>query len=205
MTDPASAQLGVTPTPAPAARLTDELLWDESARPQVEPLPGTTYDERGRAEGRHLIDVHDHLRGEIEQLRELVGQVAAGQLGAGAARSAISTMTLRQNSWTLGTYCATYCRVVTTHHTIEDVSMFPHLRRSDARLAPVIDRLEEEHHVIAEVLERVDAALVAMVGHPEQDVAPVRHAVDLLTDVLLSHLAYEEQQLVEPLARLGFG
>jgi hypothetical protein len=26
----------------------------------------------------------------------------------------------------------------------------------------------------------------------------------LLTDALLSHLAYEEQELVEPLARLGF-
>ncbi len=30
-------------------------------------------------------------------------------------------------------------------------------------------------------------------------------AVDLLTDTLLSHLSYEEHQLVEPLARHGFG
>ena len=28
--------------------------------------------------------------------------------------------------------------------------------------------------------------------------------VDLLTDTLLSHLSYEERELVEPLARLGF-
>ena len=28
--------------------------------------------------------------------------------------------------------------------------------------------------------------------------------MNVLTDTLLSHLAYEEQQLVEPLARLGF-
>ena len=28
--------------------------------------------------------------------------------------------------------------------------------------------------------------------------------VSLLSDALLSHLAYEEQQLVEPLARYGF-
>jgi hypothetical protein len=27
--------------------------------------------------------------------------------------------------------------------------------------------------------------------------------VDLLTDALLSHLSYEERQLVEPLGRLG--
>ena len=29
-------------------------------------------------------------------------------------------------------------------------------------------------------------------------------ALNLLSDTLLSHLAYEEQQIVEPLARLGF-
>jgi hypothetical protein len=29
-------------------------------------------------------------------------------------------------------------------------------------------------------------------------------ALDLLSDTLLSHLAYEERELVEPLARLGF-
>ena len=29
-------------------------------------------------------------------------------------------------------------------------------------------------------------------------------ALDLLTDTLLSHLAYEEQQIMEPIARYGF-
>jgi hypothetical protein len=31
----------------------------------------------------------------------------------------------------------------------------------------------------------------------------IQSAIDYLTDALLSHLAYEEQELVEPLARLG--
>jgi hypothetical protein len=31
----------------------------------------------------------------------------------------------------------------------------------------------------------------------------LRSAVDLLTDTLLSHLSYEEGELVEPLGRLG--
>jgi hypothetical protein len=31
----------------------------------------------------------------------------------------------------------------------------------------------------------------------------LRTAVDLLTDTLLSHLSYEEGELVEPLGRLG--
>ena len=32
-----------------------------------------------------------------------------------------------------------YCRVVTTHHTIEDTAMFPRLVHADASLAPVVD------------------------------------------------------------------
>ena len=50
------------------------------------------------------------------------------------------------------------------------------------------------------MLERVDQALVAMVTKPE-GIADVRAATDLLTDTLLSHLSYEERELVEPLSR----
>jgi hemerythrin-like domain-containing protein len=67
-------------------------------------------------------------------------------------------MTMRQNDWTLGTYCATYCRVVTVHHTIQDVHMFPRLRDADLSLAPVVDRLVREHHEVAAVLEDLDSA-----------------------------------------------
>ena len=112
-------------------------------------------------------------------------------------------MTMRQNDCALGAYCQSYCRLVTTHHTIEDTSMFPHLRSRQPELVPVIDRLEEEHHVIAAVLDEVDRALVAVVSEPD-GTARLREAVDLLSDTLLSHLSYEERELVEPLARVGF-
>ena len=113
-------------------------------------------------------------------------------------------MTIRQNHWTLGTFCETYCRVVTSHHTLEDRSVFPHLRQRDAALGPVIDRLEEEHEQIADLLERVDQALVALVAAETDGIDRVGRAMDLLTDALLSHFAYEERELVEPLARHGF-
>jgi hemerythrin-like domain-containing protein len=205
-TQPDSEALGVAPTPPPARRLSDTVVWDESRRPHA-PLPDadTRYTDAGRTDGQHLIAIHDHLRQELGQVRDLVDQVAQGHVEIGDARSMINTMTLRQNNWTLGTYCESYCRVVTTHHTIEDVNMFPRLRRGDARLGPVVDRLEEEHHVIADVLEGVDRALVALVADSGHGIDAVRGAVDLLTDVLLSHLSYEEQELVEPLARIGIG
>jgi hemerythrin-like domain-containing protein len=168
-------------------------------------VAGTVYSDLGRANARHLVEVHDHFRRELEQLRELVRQVADGEIDAGTARSALHTTTIRQNRWTLGTYCETYCRAVTSHHTLEDVALFPQLRRADRRLAPVVDRLAQEHEAIAGVLERVDAALVAMVSDPDGGVEGVQHAVDLLTDTLLSHLSYEERELVEPIARLPGG
>ncbi|GAA0274159.1 LLM class flavin-dependent oxidoreductase [Cryptosporangium japonicum] len=198
----APSGLGVTPTPDDGVRRSDVTLWDETDRPTgPAPEPGRTYTAAQRASGQHLIDVHDHLRSELATVRDLIEQVAAGLTDPGAARSAINAMTMRQNNWTLGTYCESYCRVVTTHHTLEDTALFPRLRRADAGLAPVVDRLAAEHGVIHEVLERVDRALVGLVTD-EKDIDQVRAEVDLLSDTLLSHLAYEERELVEPLARL---
>jgi hemerythrin-like domain-containing protein len=131
-----------------------------------------------------------------------VAQVLEGSTDPAEARSSINEMTLRQNNWTVGAYCAAYCRLVTTHHSIEDQALFPRLRRSDPQLAPVVDRLHWEHEIIHEVLQGVDHALVAFVG-PEHDGGQLQLAVDQLTDTLLSHLSYEERELVEPIARLG--
>jgi len=179
-------------------------IWDESTRPTAPTAPeGHVYSERAQAVGQHLIDVHDHLRGELDQIRDVLQQVRQGALGAGEARSVINEMTMRQNDWTLGAYCATYCRIVTQHHSLEDAQIFPHLRQADAGLVPVIDRLEAEHGVIHEVLEGVDRALVDFVGTPE-DFTGLQRALDLLTNTLLSHLSYEEAQIVEPLTRFGF-
>jgi alkanesulfonate monooxygenase SsuD/methylene tetrahydromethanopterin reductase-like flavin-dependent oxidoreductase (luciferase family) len=197
--------LGVSPTPDDGVRRSSTRVWDEATRPTGPvPDPARSYTRHEQASGKHLVDVHDALRGELTQIHQLIDQVAAGTMDVGGARSQINRMTLRQNNWTLGTYCEAYCRILTTHHTLEDRSMFPHLRRGDPRLAPVIDRLEQEHHAIHEVLEGVDRALVTLVSTPD-GLPGLRAAVDLLTDTLLSHLSYEERELVEPLTRLGMG
>ena len=67
----------------------------------------------------------------------------------------------------------------------------------------MLDRLADEHKTIHQVLEDVDAALVEHLRDPD-GFDGLQEAADVLTDVLLSHLAYEEAQLVEPLARHGF-
>ena len=128
---------GPRPTPDDGVRRSDRRPWDASTRPTYDSTaPPLTWTAHERAAGQHLIDVHDHLRTELQQLFDLIEQVAAGTLEAGRARSLINTMTLRQNDWTLGAYCQSYCRLVTTHHSLEDSSLFPHLRTADAALAP---------------------------------------------------------------------
>jgi alkanesulfonate monooxygenase SsuD/methylene tetrahydromethanopterin reductase-like flavin-dependent oxidoreductase (luciferase family)/hemerythrin-like domain-containing protein len=201
---PQAIPLAVTATTDDGTRLSPEQPWDERSRPSG-PAPDRSarYTADQQAAAQHLVDVHDHLRAELTQLRDLIEQVASGTLDPGVARSHINEMTMRQNDWTLGAYCAQYCRLVTGHHTLEDRSIFPHLKRSDPELVPVVDRLEQEHNVIADVLDQVDRALVALVTEPD-GIAALRAAVDLLTDTMQSHLSYEERELVEPLARLGF-
>jgi hemerythrin-like domain-containing protein len=70
-------------------------------------------------------------------------------------------------------------------------------------LAPVIQRLRDEHLVIHDAIQLVDAALVREINNPA-DRDGIQAAIDFLTDALLSHLSYEEREIVEPLARLGF-
>jgi alkanesulfonate monooxygenase SsuD/methylene tetrahydromethanopterin reductase-like flavin-dependent oxidoreductase (luciferase family) len=203
-----SRAFAVEATPDDGTRRSTTRLWDEAARPTGPARdPARTYTAQQQADARQLIEVHDALRAELDQIYDLIEQVAAGRMDAATARSHINEMTMRQNNWTLGTYCESYCRVVTLHHTIEDQSLFPHLRHRDPRLAPVIDRLQAEHRAIHDVLDGIDRALVAFVaaGGGAGALAALRAAADLLSDTLRSHLSYEERELIEPIARLGAG
>ncbi len=78
------------------------MTWDETTRPTAPtPDPDRPLTARQRASGRHLVDIHDHLRSELEQVRGLVDQVLDGSVQSAAARGRINEMTMRQNSWTL--------------------------------------------------------------------------------------------------------
>ena len=197
------SRLDVHPTPDDGTRFSDQAAWDESTRPTF-PVPSEfAYSAVQQAAPQHLIDVHDALRSELARLRDIVDQVAQGRTSVGDARSAINRMTLRQNNWTLGAYCEQYCRIVTGHHTLEDVSVFPHLRRVEGT-GPVLDRLHEEHEVIADLLDHLDRALVVLVADEEAGTEQLQEVLDLVTDALLSHLSYEERELLHPLAQAGF-
>lgn len=202
--------LTVEPTPDDGTRLTSEVPWDETSRPTHTDSSGRTDAEVDNAAPQHLVDIHNGLRSELARLRDVLDQVRSGHATVGQARSVINTMTMRQNNWTLGAYCESYCRILTGHHTLEDRSIFPHLRSNEQGLSGVIDRLETEHVEIHGLVDALDRSLVALVGTDgtgtpgEGALAAVQRSLDVLTDALLSHLAYEERELIGPLARHGF-
>jgi hemerythrin len=72
--------------------------------------------------------------------------------------------------------------------------LYPQLRAADRDLTATIDRLDHEHRVIHEVLERIDRTLVEFARdreHLDTLVGQVRH----LRSMLESHFAYEEDAI----------
>ncbi|MEO7746445.1 MAG: hemerythrin domain-containing protein [Actinomycetota bacterium] len=202
MTSWVPRRTGVAPTPAPTSRHSERTVLDEATRPSA-PEPAREVAFGGQAAvGAHLVQVHDHYRAELARVRQVLDQVRAGAASVGAARSELNAMTIRANDWTLGGICQAQCVSLTQHHELESDGIFPHLRRAQPDLADVLDRLHGEHQAIHEVLREVDAALVHLVTS-DGDYGPIVAAVDLLTDTLQSHFAYEERELIAPLDRHG--
>jgi alkanesulfonate monooxygenase SsuD/methylene tetrahydromethanopterin reductase-like flavin-dependent oxidoreductase (luciferase family) len=182
---------GANEAGARAAREAQRLVAEE------EPVPDV-----GRAGRQTLLAIHQHLRQELAKLREVIQEVRDGRSSAVQARSYLNEMTMRQNYWTLGAFCSAYCRVVSVHHAIEDQSLFADLKAADQSLTPILERLRHEHEGIARVLGDIDAALVTMV-EDEKHLDDTQAAVEHLSDALLAHLQYEEDQLLEPIGRLA--
>ena len=180
---------------------------DEADRPLV-----TSPDEprAGHANQTLLRQVHEHLRAELATIVEALGELALGaggvdhQSAAGDVRAMIQRLTSRQERYSLGAFCAAYCRVLATHHAIEDQRLFPDIGAAEPALVPVLERLSAEHEVISELLLRLDEAVVALVADQTM-VAATSAAADRLAEVLRSHLGYEEEQLLGPLGRLPVG
>ena len=148
---------------------------------------------QGRGEARRLVEVHNHYRRELTQVREILRQVRKGSASTDRARGRINTLALATADGGFSEICRASCRSLAEHHRLEDRTVFPHLRRSERSLQPALDRLDKEHRTIHTLLKDVDRALVHLARNPG-DHAPVTQAINLLTDAVLSHFAYEERE-----------
>lgn len=170
---------------------------DEATRPSAPAIPGAT--EQDRAAGRQLAAIHAAYLAELDALEGLLSAVERGEASAGAVSAAVGSLTLERNYRQFGTLCGRQCYVLTMHHTIEERHMFPAI---SARAAPgllaVIERLQAEHVVVHQLLERLSEASLALGAQAgPAEFAATRDTFRALLKVVRSHFRYEETELAE--------
>ncbi|PRX98973.1 nitroreductase/quinone reductase family protein [Allonocardiopsis opalescens] len=160
----------------------------ERVIPVVALAPAPAADaSRGRALAAELVRIHAGLRAELARLRE-----AAEAPEADGAAGASARLDLRG-------HCLTYCEHLHAHHGGEDAAGFPIVLRHFPELEPAIERLREEHRVVA----KLTAELRALVeGAAAADPVRLRADLGVLAARLEEHFDHEERELLAALEAL---
>ena len=135
-----------------------------------------------------LIHVHQTLRERLISLRQEVAE-GTGRHSADAVGEDLLS------------HCLSFCTAIHTHHTGEDSQLLPALRAAMPELAPVIDKLIEDHALVTGILRQIRDLLAADPTSPGPG-ALVRE-LDGLTAILSSHFSYEERRIAKALDSLG--
>lgn len=130
--------------------------------------------------GHEMYRVHQHLRDALADAQDALS-------GAGPPELVRDLLV----------HCRGFCSALDRHHRGEDAVLFPAIRSAHAHLAPTLDRLTQDHSMIAHLIGGLEQALGS--GDP----APVldRH-LEGLAAIMESHFRYEERQLRGILAEL---
>ncbi|MBM2623694.1 hemerythrin domain-containing protein [Actinoplanes sp. LDG1-06] len=133
----------------------------------------TNETARFRAYGSQLIGAHIRLREMIDDLYDALDE-----------------------GRDLHVYCMTLCEAVTSHHTAEDVNVFPLLAERHPELEDFLRGLRSDHNMLAHMLGRLERSTT----HEE---------LNAVAAVLETHFIGEEKRLVsvlnalEPMGDLG--
>jgi hypothetical protein len=154
----------------------------------------------GEALVQELLWVHGIIRSNLETIAAVIAQVVGGAPIA-QLRAQIDDLAATSVVWTLRVNCLQYCSLVHHHHHLEDVAFFPGLRRVNAGLHSVIDKLEADHVIVSGYLDAVEGAAARIVT---DEAARIELADSLrkLAEHLLAHLDYEEASLTPTLRRI---
>ncbi|PSK88080.1 hemerythrin HHE cation binding domain-containing protein [Murinocardiopsis flavida] len=138
--------------------------------------------------GNQLVDVHIRLRDDLERLRADVDSFLDG--GGDLPRD-------------LRSHCLAFCSALTRHHTGEDDGAFPALAERHPELRPVLEQLQQDHHVVTGILRSLEV-LVDGLGErtAAEDAQRVRAELDGLSAILETHFRYEEKKLAAVLDTL---
>ncbi|MEN2419352.1 nitroreductase/quinone reductase family protein [Streptomyces rimosus] len=166
----------------------------EPAEPEYEEADGEVLHEVTTLADK-LVQVHTWLRAQLRHVRaeaeaHLLAQAA--HQGPGEPPKPGLGLQIRQ-------HCLAFCQSLEFHHTGEDAHVFPAVGRYHPELRPALDRLQDEHRTIARIQNDL-LALLADIGNadPEQ----FRAELERMSEELLAHLAYEEEQVIPALAEV---
>jgi Hemerythrin HHE cation binding domain len=146
---------------------------------------GVHASDRAVALSEQLVRAHQTLRERLASVRE--------EVAGGSARPAIPGDLL--------SHCLSFCTAIGTHHTGEDSRLFPALRAAAPELAPTIDKLMEDHALVAGILQQVRALLAP--DRPAAAPGALLRELDGLTAILESHFSFEERRVAAALDILG--
>lgn len=175
---------------------------DDATRPRAPKLEGLTLAQR--EPGRHLKEIHDHLRGNMKTLRVLIERASGGGVTPAEVEETAGALDMLANYRRFGNLCGQHCAIVEQHHSIEDYALFPPLSAKSEAFRQVTQRLAAEHVVVHQLLERLMAAIGALAATPCQAAFDdARELYDALERVLLSHLGYEEEEIGDAIGYFG--
>ncbi|RYG85112.1 MAG: hypothetical protein EON59_12905 [Alphaproteobacteria bacterium] len=175
---------------------------DDATRPVAPKLEGLRPEQR--AAGLHLKQIHDHLRSNMQVLRTLIERASHGKLSPDQVAEETGSLAMVANFRRFGNLCGQYCSLVNTHHSIEDYALLPGIAAQGEAFRKVADRLQAEHVVVHELLERLIGALNRLAADPTREQFVATTVVyEALERVLASHLDYEEDSIGDAIGYFG--
>ena len=132
-----------------------------------------------------LIAWDQELRSAHTRLRAALAATRDALADGDAAPDAAAELVL---------YCIGFCAALDGHHAAEDRALFPALRDEHPELGGIIDKLMQDHAMLAHLL----AALRASAERGDDAAALGRH-LDGIAAIMESHFRFEEREILEPL------
>lgn len=140
-----------------------------------------------------LKAVHAMLRRDLAACRRLAAAAASGAPTA-RIRSGVKSLKTRGPLFELRATCLHHCHLVHAHHEGEDTGLFRSIRRAAPDLRATMDKLQADHRVVADLLDRVEGAARNLQNTGDSR-AQLVEALNVLSTELLAHLDFEEKAL----------
>ncbi|WP_194764563.1 hemerythrin domain-containing protein [Microbacterium sp. UFMG61] len=97
----------------------------------------------------------------------------------------------------LALFCIGFCSALDGHHLSEDRALFPVLREEHPELGDVIDKLMQDHSMLAHLLGGLRAAVES-----GENAETIERHLDGIGAIMESHFRYEEREILTPLRAL---